>query len=85
MAMNNNHRVTCENCGREGAHVRRIARTYGKPDQKLVIENIPQIICPHCGENYFTSQTLQRVEEIIHHRRSGSTAQGMIDEAITFS
>jgi hypothetical protein len=38
----------------------------------LVIEGIPYIQCPHCGERYFTAQTLQEVENIKAHRNDRS-------------
>ncbi len=50
--------MVCDICGREGARIRRIARTYGKGKDLLVIENIPVVRCPHCRESYLTAETL---------------------------
>lgn len=62
--------VRCENCGRGGAHVRRLTRSYGKGTNLLVIENVPAVSCPHCGATYLTAETLHELERIKAHRRS---------------
>lgn len=60
--------MICEICGQEGAKIRRITRGYGKGDNILVIENIPIISCPNCGESYLTAETLHEIECIKSHR-----------------
>ncbi|MCI0611593.1 type II toxin-antitoxin system MqsA family antitoxin [bacterium] len=62
--------LPCDICGREGARLRRVTETYGKGKNLLVIENIPMISCPHCGESYFTAETLHEIERIKLHRQS---------------
>jgi YgiT-type zinc finger domain-containing protein len=42
----------------------RVARQLGRGDGLVVIENIPMLKCRHCGEGYFTAQTLHMVEQI---------------------
>lgn len=60
----------CNICGSEAAKIRRITRTYGKGKDLLVIENIPLLSCPDCGESYFTAATLHEIERIKLNRRS---------------
>ena len=62
--------MVCDICGKNGARTRKVSRTYGKGKNLLVIENIPVISCPHCGESYFTADTLHEVERIKLHRKS---------------
>jgi YgiT-type zinc finger domain-containing protein len=62
--------MVCDVCGQEGARIRRIPRTYGQGKDLLVIENIPVVSCPHCGESYFTADTLHEIERIKLHRKS---------------
>jgi YgiT-type zinc finger domain-containing protein len=62
--------MICEICGKEGVNIRRVARTYGKGVNLLVIENIPVVSCPHCGESYLTADTLHEIERIKLHRSS---------------
>lgn len=63
-------KLICDICGTEGARVRYISRSYGKGKDLLVIEEIPMISCPHCGEVYFTADTLHEIERIKLHRSS---------------
>ncbi len=65
--------MRCDNCGKEGARIRRVTRTYGKGASMLVIENIPVVSCPHCGEHYLTAETLHEIERIKLHRKSFAT------------
>ncbi len=68
--MNERGSVVCDICGRKGARIRRVTRTYGKGKALLVIENIPLVRCLHCGENYLTAETLHEIERLKLHRRS---------------
>jgi len=61
--------MVCDICGTDGARVRRMARTYGKGDALLVIENVPIISCPHCGESYLTGETARQLDRIRRDRR----------------
>jgi YgiT-type zinc finger domain-containing protein len=62
--------MVCDICGKEGARIRRVAETFGMGKNLPVIENIPLVSCPHCGESYYTSHTLHEIEHIRIHRRS---------------
>jgi YgiT-type zinc finger domain-containing protein len=65
-----NYQMVCDICGQKGARVRRVARTYGKGKDLLVIENVPVVSCPDCGESYLTAETLHEIERIKLHRKS---------------
>jgi len=60
----------CPFCRKPGVVLRHVTRSYGRATTLLVIENIPMFSCPHCGESYFTAETLHEVERIKAHRRS---------------
>lgn len=62
--------MVCDICGKEGARIRRVTRSYGKAKDLLVIENVPVVSCPHCGESYLTAETLHEIERIKLHRQS---------------
>jgi YgiT-type zinc finger domain-containing protein len=62
--------MKCDICGKKGARIRRVARTYGKGRSFFVIENIPVVSCPNCGESYLTSGTLHEIERLKLHRKS---------------
>lgn len=61
--------MVCDICGKEGARKRRVTRTYGRRRNLLVIEGVPVISCPHCGESYLTADTLHELERIKHDRK----------------
>ena len=64
--------MKCDICGKKGARQRYISRSYGKGESLLVIEDVPTIHCPNCGEGYMTAQTLQVIERIKKLRQTAA-------------
>jgi YgiT-type zinc finger domain-containing protein len=62
--------MICDVCGKQGARIRNVSRSYGKGRDLLVIENVPVVSCPCCGESYLTAETLHEIERIKLHRGS---------------
>ncbi len=62
--------MICEICGQKKARIRYITRSYGKGKNLLIIENIPSVNCPNCGESYLTAETLHELERVKLHRKS---------------
>lgn len=62
--------MTCDICGKKGARIRKVTEAYGKGKDLLIVEDIPMISCPMCGESYFTAETLHEIERIKLHRSS---------------
>jgi len=62
--------MKCDICEKEGVRINKVARTYGKGKNMLVIENIPVLTCPHCGESYLEAETLHEIERIKLHKKS---------------
>lgn len=60
--------LVCDVCGKAGARIRHVTRSYGKGASLLVIENVPVISCPHCGVSYLTAETLHEIERIKRQR-----------------
>ena len=73
----------CDVCGCQSARIRRIARTYGKEKDLLVVENIPVVSCPHCGDSYLTAETLHEIERLKIHRRSLAVKRSV--EVVSFA
>jgi YgiT-type zinc finger domain-containing protein len=61
-------KVICNVCGKKSAEVLQLSKSYGKGAELLVIENVPIISCPDCGESYLTAKTLREVENIKRNR-----------------
>lgn len=70
MNKHENSGIICDVCGKSGAKIRYVSRSYGKGDNLLVIEDVPVVSCPHCGESYLTADTLHEIERIKLHRQS---------------
>ena len=68
--MSKMNELVCDICGKAGSRIRHVSRSYGKGKDLLVIENVPVISCPHCGESYLTAETLHELERIKLHRRN---------------
>ena len=62
--------ILCDVCGKKNARIQYVTRNYGKKDDLLIIENVPVINCSHCGESYFTAETLHEIERIRLHRKT---------------
>ena len=67
--------MVCDRCGKDGARVRHITRSYGKGDSLLIIEKVPVVSCPNCKESYMTAETLHEVERIKLHRKTFAQAR----------
>ena len=62
--------MTCDVCGQAGARAGHVSRAYGKGEDLIVIDQIPVVVCPSCGESYMTSHTIHEVERLKLHKRS---------------
>lgn len=67
--------MICDLCGQEGAHLVYITEAHGKGRDLLVIEDIPMVSCPHCGESYFTADTLHEIEWLKQYRQQRAVVQ----------
>jgi YgiT-type zinc finger domain-containing protein len=56
--------MICDNCGKNRAFERKMTHAYGKGEKLVLIEKIPVIDCPDCGEQVLTSATLKEIENI---------------------
>ena len=65
--------MICDICGKNGARIIHVSKSYGKGENLLVIENVPVISCPHCGESYLTAKTLREIENIKRNRNNIAT------------
>lgn len=62
--------LICYICDKEGARIRKVSEAFGKGKDLLVIEEIPMVSCPNCGESYFTAEKLHEIERNKQHRAS---------------
>lgn len=69
MVTNTVSTLLCDICGKGGVKIRHVSRSYGGGESLFVIENVPVVSCPHCGESYLTAETLHEIEHIKLHRQ----------------
>lgn len=65
--------IPCDVCGKPGARLIHVTKSYGKGNNLLVIENVPVISCPACGESYLTAATLREIDNIKRNRKNLAT------------
>jgi len=56
--------MICVSCASGEARTLRVTRTYGTGPQTLMIENMPIVSCPTCGECYTTADTLHAIDTL---------------------
>lgn len=61
--------MDCDVCGKAGARIRWVTKTFGAGRSAFLIEGVPLVRCRHCGESYFTAETLKEIERIRKDRR----------------
>lgn len=69
--------MRCDNCGSDQARERRVTRTYGADADLLVIENVPIVTCPSCGESYMTSATMRHLDDLRERGQSVAVARSV--------
>jgi YgiT-type zinc finger domain-containing protein len=47
-----------------------VPRAFGRGSALLVIEDVPVMVCPNCGESYLEGEILHAIERIKLLRRS---------------
>lgn len=67
--------MICDVCGRKAARIRPVTRCYGRGKDAFLIEGVPLVTCPDCGESYLTAKTLQEIERIRLHWRQLAVEQ----------
>jgi len=67
-AVTTRRQPVCDMCGRKGVRRGSVTRSYGRGKGLLVIEKVPVVRCPNCGESYFTAETLSRIRRIQLYR-----------------
>jgi YgiT-type zinc finger domain-containing protein len=46
-----------------------MSRSYGSGEAILLVENIPVVKCPDCGESYLEASTLRQIDQLKRERR----------------
>ncbi len=69
--------MKCALCASDQARIVYVSRSYGAGDDLLVVEHVPVISCPACGERYMSAQTLHELEAIKAPRRQRASVRAV--------
>lgn len=67
-------RVTCDKCSNGLLRWGRISTAFWQGDDLVIVRNIPAMVCPHCGEQYFDDLTVVRLDQLRAQHFSGLPA-----------
>lgn len=67
--------MICDICCKKGARIRHVTHSCGRGKSTFLIENVPVVTCPSCGESYLTAETLKEIERIRLHWRQLTVAK----------
>ena len=70
--------MSCSVCG---AHVRDETTTYIQEvdDRLAAVTEVPVQTCPQCGEQYFSPETVDRLQQLLHHAPGAAPAPKTIE------
>lgn len=56
----------CIACGSRVAHKGTVSEVFQVEGRRILVEHIPAEICSRCGEPTFSSETAERVRQVVH-------------------
>ncbi len=56
----------CHVCGSTRAHETQVSEVFQVDGKPVLVENIPAQVCERCGEEIFSSQTVEKVRLLVH-------------------
>ena len=72
--------MRCLMCGYKETYIINLTRVYGDDENPLILENIPTIYCPKCGEMYWSAKTAKEIEKYIEEHK-----QNLVSETVKFN
>ncbi|MCZ7672900.1 MAG: type II toxin-antitoxin system MqsA family antitoxin [Chloroflexi bacterium] len=56
----------CDVCGAKEAREELVTEVFEVDGRRVLVENIPALVCSHCGELVFSQETTEKVRRIVH-------------------
>ena len=56
----------CHVCGFEQMHEELVNEVFFIDGKLILVENIPAMICTHCGEATFSRETTEKIRRMVH-------------------
>lgn len=57
---------TCHVCGHNAAKTEVVSEVFNLEGRRVLVENIPALVCEHCGETAFSRDTTERIRQMVH-------------------
>ncbi len=56
----------CHVCGHGAARSELISEVFNIDGRRVLVDQIPAMVCTHCGEPAFSRETTERVRRMVH-------------------
>jgi YgiT-type zinc finger domain-containing protein len=56
----------CDVCGSTEAREALVTEVFEIDGRRVLVENIPALVCSHCGESVFNRETTEKVRRMLH-------------------
>lgn len=56
----------CHVCGHNAAKTEMVSEVFNLEGRRVLVENIPALVCEHCGEPAFSRETAERIRQLVH-------------------
>ena len=56
----------CHVCGHNAAKLELVSEVFNLEERRVLVENIPALVCEHCGEAAFSRETTERIRRMVH-------------------
>ena len=63
----------CHVCGGTTAKSEFVSEVFTIDDRRVLVENIPALVCEHCGEATFSRETTEKIRRLVHDARPART------------
>ena len=56
----------CHICGHDAAKAESVSEVFNLEGRRVLVENIPSLVCAHCGEAAFSRETTELIRQMLH-------------------
>ena len=56
----------CHVCGHDDAKSEPVSEVFNLGGRRVLVENIPALVCEHCGEATFSRETTEKIRRMVH-------------------
>ena len=57
----------CHVCGHNAAKSELVSEVFNLDGRRVLVENIPALVCEHCGEAAFSRETTEQIRQLVHN------------------